>query len=81
MSCRAVYGGVATGAQVCSTAVRTRASPTGISTWPPSSNETDTSLFPKDGGYLLPLKDAVREPQGLSTADDVTVEITVRLKL
>lgn len=22
----------------------------------------ETSLFPKDGGYLLPLKDAVRKP-------------------
>lgn len=38
-----------------------------------------TSLFPKDGGYLLPLKDAVRKPQGLSKDDDVTVELTVRL--
>ncbi|MGI5193987.1 DUF1905 domain-containing protein [Streptomyces sp. CA-288835] len=39
-----------------------------------------TSLFPKDGGYLLPLKDAVRKPQGLSTGDDVTVKLTVRLQ-
>ncbi|WP_432072776.1 DUF1905 domain-containing protein [Streptomyces wuyuanensis] len=38
-----------------------------------------TSLFPKDGGYLLPLKAAVRNPQGLSVGDDVTVEMTVRL--
>lgn len=38
-----------------------------------------TSLFPKDGGYLLPLKSAVRKPQGLSTGDDVTVELTVRM--
>lgn len=38
-----------------------------------------TSLFPKDGAYLLPLKDAVRRPQGLSAGDDVTVEMTVRL--
>jgi hypothetical protein len=38
-----------------------------------------TSLFPKDGGYLVPLKDAVRRPQGLSAGDDVTVELTVRL--
>ena len=43
--------------------------------------ETDfeTSLFPKDGGYLLPLKDAVRKPQGLQPGDDVTVEMTIRL--
>ncbi len=33
-----------------------------------------TSLFPKDGGYLLPLKDAVRKPQGLSAGDEVTVD-------
>ncbi|KUO20216.1 DUF1905 domain-containing protein [Streptomyces dysideae] len=39
-----------------------------------------TSLFPKDGGYLLPLKDAVRRPQGLSAGDDVTVEMTVHLQ-
>ena len=39
-----------------------------------------TSLFPKDDGYLLPLKTAVRTPQGLSAGDDVTVEMTVRLQ-
>jgi Domain of unknown function (DUF1905) len=38
-----------------------------------------TSLFPKDGGYLLPLKNAVRKPQGISAGDDVAVTITVRL--
>ena len=38
-----------------------------------------TSLFPKDGGYLLPLKDAVRKPHGLAPGDDVSVEMTVRL--
>jgi hypothetical protein len=40
----------------------------------------DTSLFPKDGAYLLPLKVAVRQPLGLSEGDDVTVEMTVRLQ-
>ncbi|GAA4023724.1 DUF1905 domain-containing protein [Streptomyces sp. NBC_01352] len=39
----------------------------------------ETSLFPKDGRYLLPLKNAVRKPQGLSSGDDVTVRMTVRL--
>jgi len=39
-----------------------------------------TSLFPKNGGYLLPLKDAVRKPHGLTKDDDVTVEMTVRLE-
>jgi uncharacterized protein DUF1905 len=41
----------------------------------------ETSLIPKDGGYLMPLKDAVRKPQGLAAGDDVTVEMTVRLLL
>ncbi|MFF4835959.1 DUF1905 domain-containing protein [Streptomyces sp. NPDC001315] len=39
-----------------------------------------TSLFPKDSGYLLPLKVAVRKPNGLSAGDDVTVNMTVRLQ-
>ncbi|WNI23247.1 DUF1905 domain-containing protein [Streptomyces sp. ITFR-16] len=38
-----------------------------------------TSLFPKDGGYLLPLKNAVRIPLKLVAGDVVTVETTVRL--
>ncbi|MEV7244626.1 MULTISPECIES: DUF1905 domain-containing protein [unclassified Streptomyces] len=42
-------------------------------------SDFSTSLFPKDGGYLLPLKKAVRAPQGLSAGDDVTVRMTVRL--
>lgn len=40
----------------------------------------ETSLFLKDGGYLLPLRDAVRKPHCLSAGDDVTVEMTIRLK-
>jgi Domain of unknown function (DUF1905) len=40
----------------------------------------ETSLFPKDGGYLLPLKDAVRKPHGLSSGDHVTVEMTILIK-
>lgn len=39
----------------------------------------ETSLFPKDGGYLLPLKDAVRKPSGITVGDEVTVEMTIRL--
>ena len=38
----------------------------------------ETSLFPKDGGYLLPLKDAVRKPAGITVGDEVTAELTVR---
>ena len=40
--------------------------------------EFETSLFPKDGGYLLPLKDAVRKPQQITVADEITVEMTMR---
>lgn len=36
-----------------------------------------TSLFPRDGGYLLPLKDAVRRKTGVTAGDRVAVEITV----
>jgi hypothetical protein len=40
----------------------------------------ETSLFPKDGGYLLPLKSAVRKPQGLGAGDELSVEMLVRLR-
>ncbi|MFH0515873.1 DUF1905 domain-containing protein [Streptomyces sp. M41] len=39
----------------------------------------ETSLFPKDGGYLLPLKKAVRGARGIGAGDEVLVEMTVRL--
>jgi len=38
----------------------------------------ETSLFPRDGGYLLPLKDAVRKPAGITVGDEISVEMTVR---
>ena len=37
-----------------------------------------TSLFPKDGGYLLPLKAAVRKAVGLDEGAEVRVELTVQ---
>lgn len=37
----------------------------------------ETSLFPKDGGYLLLLKAAVRAPQALAVGDHVTVETRI----
>jgi hypothetical protein len=40
----------------------------------------ETSLFPKDGGYLLPLKAAVRRPRQITAGDEITVEMTVRLR-
>ena len=37
-----------------------------------------TSVFPlKAGGYLLPVKSAVRKQAGLSEGDEVAVELTV----
>jgi GNAT superfamily N-acetyltransferase len=40
------------------------------------SAEWTTSLWPKDGGYLLPLKDAVRKPEGLDAGEAVEVRLT-----
>lgn len=40
------------------------------------SADWKTSLWPKDGGYLLPLKDAVRKPAGLDAGDPVDVRLT-----
>lgn len=39
--------------------------------------EWSTSLFPKDGGYIVPVKDAVRKPEELEVGDLVTVRLTV----
>ncbi|WP_328421096.1 DUF1905 domain-containing protein [Streptomyces sp. NBC_00443] len=39
----------------------------------------ETSLFPKDSGYLLPLKNAVRKPREIGAGDEVSVALTVRL--
>jgi hypothetical protein len=37
-----------------------------------------TSLFPKDGAYLLPLKDAVRKKASVTAGDTIAVEMTLR---
>ena len=37
-----------------------------------------TSLFPRDGNYLLPLKDAVRRAVGVTIGDAIEVELSVR---
>jgi hypothetical protein len=38
-----------------------------------------TSLFPKDGGYLVPVKNALRLPEKISLGDivEVTLDISV----
>lgn len=38
----------------------------------------ETSLFHRDGGYLLPLKDAVRRKANVTADDTVAVELAVR---
>jgi len=37
----------------------------------------ETSLFPKDGRYVVPIKDVVRNAEGLVLGDIVTVELAV----
>jgi hypothetical protein len=39
-----------------------------------------TSLFPRDGTYLLPLKDAVRRPTGITAGDMIHVEMSVQAR-
>ena len=36
-----------------------------------------TSLFPKDGGYLVPLKDRVREAEDIAQDDVVGLVLTI----
>ena len=36
-----------------------------------------TSLFPKYGGYVVPLKDKVRSAEGIAVGDEVTLRLTV----
>lgn len=36
-----------------------------------------TSLFPKDGGYVVPVKASVRTAEGLGLGDAVDVELVV----
>jgi hypothetical protein len=40
--------------------------------------EWQTSLFPKDGRYLVPIKASVREAENLEEGDTVTLQLEVR---
>ena len=40
--------------------------------------EYDTSLFPKDGGYLVPIRADVRTAEGLDEGQDITVQLEIR---
>lgn len=42
----------------------------GATTW-------TTSLFPKDGGYIVPIKVLVQRAEGLDVGDVVTIRLTV----
>ncbi len=39
-----------------------------------------TSLFPRNGRYLVPLKDAVRKAEDLALGDTVDVELIIQLR-
>ena len=39
--------------------------------------EWETSLFPKDGGYVVPLKHAVRRAERVDEGDTVSVRLIV----
>jgi hypothetical protein len=41
------------------------------------ATEWTTSLFPKDGGYLVPVKDRVRKAEDLALGDTVTIRLLV----
>lgn len=36
-----------------------------------------TSLFPKDGDYLVPLRDAIRRAEGIDLHDVVTIDLDI----
>ncbi len=39
--------------------------------------EVKTSLFPKNGGYLVPLKDAIRNAEGIADGDEVEIRLAI----
>ena len=41
------------------------------------ATQVTTSLFPKNGGYVVPLKDAVRNAERITVGDTVTVRLAV----
>ena len=40
-----------------------------------------TSIFPKDGAYIVPIKVAVRRAEGIDVGDEVTLEVTLSGRL
>ena len=41
------------------------------------ATEWTTSLFPKDGRYIVPVKDRVRDAEGVDVGDVVTVRLSI----
>jgi hypothetical protein len=41
------------------------------------SLECSTAIMPKDGGYLIPLKDAIRKPLNLQVDDEVHLTLSL----
>ena len=41
-------------------------------------SDWETSLFPKDGRYVVPIKDVVRKAEGLAPGDTVTIQVAIR---
>ncbi|HSJ55276.1 MAG TPA: DUF1905 domain-containing protein [Anaerolineae bacterium] len=44
-----------------------------------NKTEWQTSLFPKDGRYIVPIKAHVRKAENLEEGDNVTIRLEVRL--
>ncbi|MBK8247355.1 MAG: DUF1905 domain-containing protein [Gemmatimonadetes bacterium] len=42
------------------------------------ATEWTTSLFPREGRYWVPIKDAVRESEGLDEGDRVRIQLALR---
>lgn len=44
------------------------------------STRWTTSLFPRDGGYLVPIKDAVRRAEDVGLGDQVDLRVSVAVR-
>ncbi len=45
-----------------------------------NSTSWSTSLFPKNGGYIVPVKDKVRNAEGLDVGEVVIIALTVEAR-
>lgn len=41
--------------------------------------EWTTSLWPRNGSYVVPLKDAIRDAEAISEGDELTIRLTVTM--